>query len=58
LFNAFNRLRLGGPSNGNALQAQRFVNGIATSGFGYVNPTGANGAGNPRTGQIVARITF
>jgi hypothetical protein len=58
LFNAFNRLRLGAPTSGNALATQRLVNGIATSGFGYVNNTSANGAGNPRTGQMVARITF
>jgi hypothetical protein len=50
LYNAFNRLRLSGPTNGNALQAQRFVNGIANSGFGYVDRTSANGAGNPRPG--------
>jgi hypothetical protein len=58
LYNAFNRLRLNGPSSGNALQSQSFVNGLANSGFGYVDRTGANTTAFPRTGQIVARITF
>lgn len=59
LFNAFNRLRLGNPTSGNALATQTVsANGTPLSGFGYVNPTSANGATNPRTGQIVARLTF
>lgn len=62
LFNAFNRLRLGGPSSGNAKETIKTSDGTATgapvSGFGYVNATGANGATNPRSGQIVARFTF
>jgi hypothetical protein len=59
LFNAFNRLRLGGPTNGNAKQTQVVAKGVPQSGFGYVNPASANNAAfGPRTGQIVARLTF
>lgn len=58
LFNAFNRLRLGGPSSGNAKATQVLTNGVPQSGFGYVDATSANGATNPRSGQIVARFTF
>lgn len=58
LFNAFNRLRLGAPTSNNAKATQVLTNGVPQSGFGYVNATSANGATNPRSGQIVARFTF
>src|ERR1035437_765682 len=59
LYNAFNRTRLNAPTSTNSLATQVVSsNGVATSGFGWVDPTGANGVGNPRTGQLVARITF
>lgn len=56
-FNVLNRMYLNGPSSGNSLAAQvRSNQGVATSGFGYVNP--GSTAVSPRTGQLVARIQW
>jgi hypothetical protein len=56
LSNAFNRIRVPGPSASNALATQRRdANGKPTAGFGYMN-TGGGTAG--RIGQLVARIQF
>jgi hypothetical protein len=57
--NVFNRLFLSAPSSTNpaAVTATAASNGYVTGGFGFVNYI--NGAGaRPRTGQIVARLTF
>ena len=66
--NVFNRLFLqapsvGGPANVNPLSPTiRNGPGQLTGGYGYVNfvsgGTATMGGARPRTGQIVARITF
>jgi hypothetical protein len=54
--NVFNRVRIPGPSSGNAQATQvRDSSGRPTSGFGYINVrSGAQG----RTGQLFAKIQF
>jgi hypothetical protein len=56
LNNAFNRIRVPGPSSTNAQATQRVdQNGKPSTGFGYMNTaSGSQG----RTGQLVARIQF
>lgn len=54
-FNVFNRVFLNPPSSGN-ITAQ--PSNTLFNGFGQVNPTNPNSTGAPRTGQIVARITW
>jgi hypothetical protein len=56
-FNVFNRVRLNGPENGNALATQlRGANGLAISGFGRIDNRSTSSA--PRSGQIALRIRF
>jgi hypothetical protein len=56
VFNAFNRLFLGGPSSGNPAQTPVYnAQGVPTSGFGYIN---ANNIGGQRNGQLVARFEW
>lgn len=56
VFNAFNRLFLGGPSSGNPLQTPVYNSqGVPTSGFGYIN---ANNIAGQRNGQLVARFEW
>jgi hypothetical protein len=50
-FNVFNRAVLPMPSASNITLPQT----LAVSGFGRLNPASV---GAPRTGQLVARITF
>ncbi len=65
-YNVFNRTFLSTPSIGgffgtNSLTQPSFTNGVLTAGYGYINTTnpGAPGYGpQPRSGQLVARITF
>jgi hypothetical protein len=56
-FNIFNRVRLSGPDNGNALATQRrdAANNII-SGFGRID--NRNTASAPRSGQIALRLRF
>jgi hypothetical protein len=57
IFNAFNRTSMQNPDALNPLQTQfRNPQGIPTSGFGRIN-TGMN-YGPPRSGQVVARVSF
>lgn len=55
-FNIFNRVRLNGPTNDNALATTRIVNGIVTSGFGRID--NGNTASAPRSGQVALRLRF
>jgi len=56
-FNVFNRVRLSGPANDNALATQlRGANGLAISGFGRIDNRSTSSA--PRSGQIALRIRF
>jgi hypothetical protein len=56
-FNVFNRVRLNGPENGNALATQRRdANGLAISGFGRIDNRSTASA--PRSGQIALRLRF
>jgi hypothetical protein len=55
-FNVFNRVRLNGPSNDNALATTRIVNGVVTSGFGRID--NGSTASVPRSGQIALRLRF
>jgi hypothetical protein len=65
-YNVFNRVFLSTPNIGgffgvNSLTAPSYTNGVLTGGYGYINTTnpGLPGYGpQPRTGQIVARVTF
>ncbi len=63
-FNIFNRNFLSSPTASNAAQTQVYgSNGLATSGFGWINTSVTNiqtGGAIPttRNGQIVARITW
>jgi len=55
-FNVFNRTSLNNPTASNALATQVVSSsGVATSGFGYSNPSGAS---TPRSGQLLARFQF
>jgi hypothetical protein len=58
--NVFNRTILPNPTSTNELLPQTRVNNSdpnsrATGGFGWINTAAA---GNPRTGQLVARFRF
>ncbi len=56
-FNVFNRVRLAGPDNGNALATQRRdANNLVVSGFGRID--NRNTASAPRSGQIALRLRF
>jgi hypothetical protein len=66
-YNVFNRVALTPPSVGgftgtNSLTAGSLTNGAYTAGYGFINmvPGGGNAAyvESPRSGQLVARITF
>jgi hypothetical protein len=53
-FNVFNRTEMNNPSAGNAQSTQLLQNGVAVSGFGYIN-TGSVAFG-PRSGQLVGQF--
>jgi outer membrane receptor protein involved in Fe transport len=56
-FNAFNRIAMNNPNAVNPLQTQlRNAQGIPISGFGRIDTGGTYGP--PRSGQIVARVSF
>jgi hypothetical protein len=59
--NVFNRVFLSLPNPTTAANPSapttRYPNGTLSGGFGYVNTYGGTGT-RPRTGQIVARISF
>jgi hypothetical protein len=56
--NIFNRLHLANPSSTTYGLPQTTANGLASSGFGYINVLDPSTAANVRQGQIVARFSF
>jgi hypothetical protein len=58
LYNVFNRVYLAAPISTNPLASttHNATTGLLTGGFGYINATGI--VQPPRTGQLVARLTF
>ena len=55
--NIFNRIQIPMPSAANPSAFIGQTNGLYTSGFGYMTTAGGGGD-QPRSGQIVGRVTF